>query len=286
MELKNFLPLDKSWIIRMGILDLINDKSDIRTFLDKQEDLGEDLLALKRIVYNWENDERLDVGESGTLYRLLRFVLWKKGIDRPIIKRGTLLGRQICNNPEIINWPISKLLTLDNNTSQWASAAVLMGNQDKIEKIPHHLNVTYEAVKHWNQQRQRNQCWFPIFDNTIKKQAEAFTMFLRTGYLEFTPKQPEDYCFARAFGLITKGEGEKRWPSLRGHESDRIKEMEIALEQAKNKLPIEVNDHRVIQAVVMLQLANSKDFEIVNKDCVKKSWPKFWEMVQECKRKN
>ena len=70
-----------------------------------------------RIVNNWENDESLDVGESGTLYRFLRFVLWKKGIDKPIIKRGSLLGRQICNDPDIIDWPLAKLLTLDKSNT-------------------------------------------------------------------------------------------------------------------------------------------------------------------------
>jgi len=38
--------------------------------------------------------------------------------------------------------------------------------------------------------------------------------------------QPEDYCFARVFGYITKTKGENKWPSLKGHESNRISEME------------------------------------------------------------
>lgn len=262
----------------MGILDILNNKIDILNFLNKQEDLGEDLLALKRIAEDWNTNKPLDVGESGTLYRFVRFILWKQNKSREIIKRGTLANREIENNPEIVNWSLAKLLTLDKGTSQWASAAVLMGNEDTLDNIPYHLNITYEAVRHWNEQRLRDQSWIPIFDGRIKRQAKAFQIFLETGFLGFTPAQPEDYCFSRAFDLITREEGERKWPHMIHHETNRFEEMEKALEQAECNEPLTSKDHRVIQAVAMLKRGNVK---ILYPDCVNKSWPKFWEFLKE-----
>ena len=40
---------------------------------------------------------------------------------------------------------------------------------------------------------------------------------------------------ARAFGFISKEEGEEKWPSLRGHESDRIEEMEKEMKDDMDK---------------------------------------------------
>jgi D-serine dehydratase len=78
-KLKNFIPLDKSWIIRMGVLDLINKYPDALDFLEGQKNLSDDLVVLKRICRDWADKENIDVGESGTLYRflgLMELFLW------------------------------------------------------------------------------------------------------------------------------------------------------------------------------------------------------------------
>jgi len=72
-----FIPLDKSWVIRMGVLDLIHGYKDINNFLANQGNLSGDLLALKRVLKIWNSDKSVDVGESGTLYRFLKFISWK-----------------------------------------------------------------------------------------------------------------------------------------------------------------------------------------------------------------
>ena len=100
---KKYIPLDKSWIIRMGILDIVNGCDDINIFLSKQKDLGDDLLALKRAVENWKSDEAIDIGESGTLYRFLKFASWKLGLNKKFIKQGTLADRKINDDSKIIN---------------------------------------------------------------------------------------------------------------------------------------------------------------------------------------
>ncbi|KPJ55780.1 hypothetical protein AMJ49_06350, partial [Parcubacteria bacterium DG_74_2] len=75
----------------------------------------------------------------------------------------------------------------------------------------------------------------------------------------------------------TAKEGEKRWPSLRGHESDRIAEMEQALRQTE----VVSRDHRVIQAIAMLK---RNKVAIKYPDSVRKSWPQFWKFLNDSPR--
>ena len=274
-DILRYIPLDKSWMIRMGILDILNGYNDIVDRLNSHSDLGGDMNALKAVAEQWNGNAPLNVGESATLYRMVRFALWKMGSQREIIREGTLKNRNICDNPDIVNWSLQDLLKLDNGTSQWASAAVLMGNKEKTNTIPYKLNTTYQALEHWNEQRKRKLCWAEKHDDTILNQAIAYLDYRKEEKIDFIPSQAEDYCFARAFGLITKEEGEKRWSSLKGHETNRIDEMERAIKIAKKGI-IDSKDHRVVQALVMKY--NGK-IQVVNKSVVNKSWPKFWEFM-------
>jgi hypothetical protein len=283
-EFLKFIPLDKSWIIRMGFLDLINCHTDIIGFLDSQQDLGDDLLALKRLANAWHSGTAINIGESGTIFRFLQFYLWKNKLDREIIKQGTLKEREMCNSSEIVEWPLKKLLALDDGTSQWASASVLAGNPERIENPPFKLKLTFDAVEHWNLQRKLGKCWLPQYDKTIEAQAKAFLSFLKTGKMDFQAKQPEDYCFARIFEIISPQEGECSFPSLKGHESNRIQEVEKSLQQSDNNQMVSSKDHRVVQAIVMRQLAQNKPVKIENPDCVSKSWPQFWDFIDYCKK--
>ena len=160
---------------------------------------------------------------------------------------------------------------MDNRTSQWASVAVLLGNEESIENPPYKLDLTYEAVSHWKEQREKGKCWEPRYDETILRQAETFLRLLNKEKPPFEPRQPEDYRFAYAFGLITKEEGEARWPSLRGHESNRLEEQDA----------IYSKDHRVIQAYAMRQKVNGKEIKVKYPESVNKSWPQFWKFLTD-----
>lgn len=273
--------MDKSWIIRMGVLDLLNGYDDTIRFLEQQEQLSDDLRTLYHASLAWKSEEPVDVGESATLYRFLKFASWKLGLSKKFVVRGSLILRQVCNKPEIINYSLDRLLQLDNGTSQWASAAVLLGNQERIANPPYKLRLTYEAVEHWKHQRANNQCWVPRYDNTILIQATTFLKLLKAEKVTFVPKQAEDYCFARAFGFITKKEGESRWPSLRGHESNRISEMEKMLYNAEREIEIISKDHRIVQAIAMLQKIKNKEIKIKYPSAVNKSWPQFWKFLDD-----
>ena len=279
------LPLDKYWHIRMGVLDLLNGKRDTVDFLREQPDLGEDLRALLSAGERWPTEKEISVGEAGTLYRFLRFAAWKLGLDKTFIREGTLRSRPMCDDPSIVSWPQRQLLTLDHSTSQWASAAALLGDAERLPDAPFHLKVTYEAIDHWNDRLTRNERWEPRRDETIRKQAEAFLGVLGGSEVRFIPEQPDDYCFARAFNLVTPEEGEHRWPMLRGHESDRIAEMEKALGELERSEPISSRDHRVVQAVAMLGATRGKSVSTTHPDCVAKTWPQFWKFLNAgCQR--
>lgn len=276
---KKYIPLDKSWIIRMGILDIVNGYNDIQTFLSTQENLGDDLLALKRVAKDWNSDKPIDVGESGTLYRYLKFASWKLNLHKKFITQGTLSNRKITDDSNIINLSQTELLKLDNGTSQWASATVLLGDAERLENPPFKLAVTYEAIRHWNIQRSQKLSWIPTYDETILKQAETYVTILKNQKVNFIPEQAEDFCFAYVFGYMTAKEGEKKWPALRTHESDRIIEIQETLEAAKQGKEITSKDHRVVQAIAMWGKVYNKEVYILYPQSVNKSWPQFWDFL-------
>lgn len=287
---KGYIPYDKSWIIRMGILDLKNGSDNCIKFLKRNyDDLGEDLKDLYWASLAWiAGEKRMPEIESGTLYRFLRMRDWSEGLDKEFILKGTLKERMekgmICDNPDIINWSPLELLTLDGGTSQWASASYLLGLTEKLDDsiiktkeidVKHpKLLVNYDAVEHWNE---KNGLWEVRYDETILTQATAYLDWLRTGEMIFNPKQSEDYCFARGFGIIKHGEIElyrQKWPSLEGHESNRFDEMELALQQKV----VTSKDHRVVQMSIM---SKGDSVTILHPDAVKKSWPQFPDFIRD-----
>ena len=274
-----YVPLDKSWIIRMGMLDIVNGYDDIHHFLDAQSNLGADLEALKRVAFAWRTDRPLEVGESGTLLRFVMFACWRMNMKRVVVKESTLLTRPITDDPSIVDWSQQRLLKLDNGTSQWASAAVLLGDKARLAKPPFKLQVTYDAVKHWNEARDYGRAWEPRVDQTISRQADAFVCFLNKQKYDFVPEQAEDFCFAYFFGFIKPTEGEKKWPSLRGHESDRIVESVESLERARAGEVILSKDHRVVQGLAMWGVLFKRRVTFKHPEAVAKSWPRFWEFL-------
>ena len=284
-DYQKFIPLDKYWTIRMGILDIIHGYKDINTFLNEQKDLGGDLSALKRVCETWNTNQSVDVGESGTLFRYLQFASWKYKLNKQFIKRGTLSNRQISNNPDIVNWDLKRLLTLDGGTSQWASISVLLGNQEVIENAPYFLKVTYEAKKHWEEKRKEGKIWEPKHDEVLLKQADYFVNLLNSKPAAFIPTNPDDYCFSRAFGIISREEGEKRFPMIKHHESNRLDEMEKVIDQAERGEPIDSKDHRVIQAMAMWGIVNKKKLTFTHPEAVNKTWPQFWDFLEEVQNK-
>lgn len=277
-----FVPLDKSWVIRMGVLDLMwGQHAKMIDLLSAQRSLGDDLIALRRCLKAWDRKAPMYVGESGTLYRFLRFVCWRLNIEQQFVLDGTLKDRPICSDPNIIHWDQRKLLTLDDGTSQWASAAVLCGDPLRLKDAPYKLKLTYEAYDEWNRRRDdASPDWRLRPDQTILNQIYAFELAWMGCDPEFVPKQAEDFCFSYALGLMSAEEGERRWPQLRGHESNRLTEMPRATLQAQMGVPVESRDHRVVQAIALWGVANKKKVTFLHPQVASKSWPQFWEFIR------
>lgn len=294
--INQFIPIDKSRAIRYGVLDMLAGGHLVRSVLSGNYcDLSDDLKVLLLASYQWEADAPyINVGESATLLRCLKFACWKLRRRTGFVADGSLQKREVCDNSEIIRLPISELLKLDHGTTQWATAAALAGSgmKERIPDPPPKLAFTYEIIDRWVQagivpgDLMRK-------DDTIMRQATVYLNYLGTGKVEFKPLHSEDYCFARALGVIrlagdgvstiSISEASKRWPSLQGHESDRIKEMEDALNEIADSKPVSSKDHRVVQAVVMRTGGAAK---VLYPQCVTKSWPRFWEFIDFCCRTN
>jgi len=158
VKLKTLLPLDKSWLTRLGVLDIINGYKDIETFIGKQKDTSEDILAIKNASEDWRSDREIRVGESATLYRLLKFASWKLKLNKTFIKEGSLKTRKVTNDSSIVNLSQTKLLKLDNGTTQWATASVISGDRERMPNPPYKLLETYEAVDYWRSRRKMGYC--------------------------------------------------------------------------------------------------------------------------------
>ena len=201
-KIDQYIPLDKSWIIRMGVLDLLHDHNDIIKFLDSQEDLSSDLKALRRAYDDWNSGGPVHVGESATLYRFLKFASWslasegKKGFPKIFVPEKTLIKRvetKICDDPGIITYSLEDLLNLKDKTSQWASASVVYsGDWGQVNRLLkeyeelgknikplYKLKVARDSVRGWWINNQEKRPWEPRADPTLKKQAETYLRILK-----------------------------------------------------------------------------------------------------------
>jgi hypothetical protein len=156
---------------------------------------------------------------------------------------------------------------------------VLLGDQERLPDAPYKLKLTYEAVTHW--ELFSHSSWLPRRDGTIGRQAEAFDRLYYGKKANFKPEQAEDFCFAHAFCGLSAEEGERRWPSLRGHESDRIHEMETQAYVARSGGVVTSRDHRVVQALAMWCVANHELPLFAHPGAVSKSWPQFWDFLKQ-----
>jgi len=62
---QSFVPYDKSWLMRMGVLDLLDHSSRTVNFLNRNYGkLSEDLKSLLRASEEWPKSKEIHVGES------------------------------------------------------------------------------------------------------------------------------------------------------------------------------------------------------------------------------
>lgn len=81
-EYHKFIPIDKSWLTRVGVLDIIHGYTDIEEYVDHVHKASDDIVAIKNASIAWRKNLPINVGESATLYRLLRFAAWKLSLKK------------------------------------------------------------------------------------------------------------------------------------------------------------------------------------------------------------
>ena len=275
-----YIPIDKTDTINKMLMDLFNGRGyDSMDFVKnyRQESLPTDVKYAGRAIEDWRDGNPIHVGQSGKLLRSLKFYAWTQGVRREFVVEGTLRGRKTCDRPEIADYSQRKLLSLeDDDTTQFASAKVLLGDEYRMDNPPFKLKQAYESYREWNLARLDGKMWKVRPDSTIERQADAMRVYVKSGSTRTEPVQPEDYPLYRVFGKMTPEEGERMWGrKLRNHESDRIEETEKIIAEVKRREPISSRDHRVIVAGVALQLRMKHKIEATHMEEVAKSWPQF-----------
>lgn len=270
------LPQSKSWAIRMIFMDMLYGAKTgykIIRYFEKEDkkSLADDIRAALDCAKNYLNGEHIfNVRNSGTVCRFLIYLL--DGQKYKIIKGRQLAKRKMNAPKNISKLPLAKLLKL--GTSQFASAAILAGVKP-TGKLPPKCRLTVEAKKsYFNNEGE----WIPKYDGVILGQLRHF-LFAE----KITNPIAEDYCYLRAFNLITREEGKRRWPELANHECDRLKVMEKICQKGFNRKVWAPDDHRVVMAVAMRQKDLGLPMRVTNKKCVAKSWPRFWEWLNSIK---
>ncbi len=155
--LRRFVPLDKCWTLRLGVLDMLNGKSDqiaheIASWanLRGQKSISKDIRALLACARNWTDQSMpVQVADCRTLYCYLKYASWKADDQRMFMLSDPLLFRSPNADPKVLTWKQQKLLTLEGGSSQWASAAILSGSEARLLRPPPPLKLTYHAQIVW-----------------------------------------------------------------------------------------------------------------------------------------
>jgi len=264
----DLLPLSKSWVIRMLFLDMIyGEKSGYQAigYIQAQDKkyLSDDILAALDCAQNYiKGNHVYDVRNAGTVCRFLVYIMQGKKYE---LRLGEQLQRRIKKWPDNLNkLSVAELLKL--GTSQYASAALLLG-AEPTEKLHPKCLLAVEARKAYFENGGK---WLSRYDEVIVGQLENF-LYKK----EIKSPIAEDYCYLRAFNLITHDEGQKQWPELANHESNRLKVMEEICVDFDRQIEAP-DDHRVVMAVALRQTSLGLPVRVSNKECVAKSWPQFW----------
>jgi hypothetical protein len=242
--------------------------------------LYDDIVAGRNVV---------SVGESGTLYRSIVYWSMVKNWRMEIFTTGTLAPREITIPENLLELTPQQLSKLDNQTSQWLSAAMISGYpftmRDLEEVYSPFLLLTWEAKRKYEKVLYEDPSNFHSvlgYDNTLFRQFVAYRKWLQTSKLDFLVSSSEDVCFAVAMGYDIE-ELLPRFPQIVTHESNRYEAM-VELTNA-GPMPSSLRnsrDHRVVMATAM-KFGLGPGF-FAHPQCVSKSCPRFWDFMYMMKK--
>lgn len=290
-QYEQYVGLDKTFARVCLSLDSQHGYTDSQEILAPfQGELPKDTTDYIRALDDYAQNRPIRVGEGGANLRSFLYRMHKDGLLKEFVKEGSLVARPIYEGADIVVMTNAELASLDKKSTQYLSARLVWDQFAELTesdiKRDFKLQVVLDAIEHWYTRRELGLPWEPRRDISLARQAASYIQSLQTGQTDpnYYPEQAEDYCFARAYGLMSPAEALARWPKLQGHESNRIESMERAIKQAERGEIIDVNDHRVVQAIAMRFGLGQNRFK--HPECVTKSWPRFWEFVAIAHQQN
>lgn len=268
------LPLDKSWIKCLTILEMrMGLHGKVRDFLNTfpQDEMSDDVSACRDLLNAWrEGSNMLPVRNFRSLaVALLAFLKTRHRDEREILMGSQLRKRKL----------------LDEYSSQQISAQILAGNPNILDewelrgmdKLPYHCKLANEASILANYS---NALTVYREDRTILKQFTYFIQKLQGKKVKLKIDSAEDIPLAVAMGEMSIKVAEKKYPQLKHHETNRIKELENMLTDTN----CASTDHRIVMARAMSDVLKESWTlydRPVNPEAVNKSFPKFWEYLDE-----
>ena len=277
------IPQCKSWTNKHLFLDALaghdEDYDIVHDFIhDTNNDIEAGLIAAQGWV---EGRDEIFVGESATVYRMYLGASWKFDRNVHFAKTGTLLTREVCQDPSVLEMSFDELQKIDHGTSQWPTVQALLGNPKRAADPGEQLAITYEAIEDWQQCREGGQLWIPRRDAALTRHAGFFFDLLRGRNPVFTAKSAEDFAVLGAFGFMSPEELAIAFPSLPGHETNRPAELACTLEEYKKGEKLSTKEHRLIPAFKVKGLFENVEVEFEHPEVVDKSWPQIWDLLEE-----
>lgn len=248
------------------------------------------------------DDGWINVGNSRTLYVFLSYARIRFGLPLEF-SYFTQLEKRIGDAPAITedmmeNLTYADWLSFHNDTSQYASAALLFGDitaTDVLEyhaaedtAVPSKIGLTMRCLTEWSNSRAHKT--FPNVwkDRTLLKQAFHFVNVQQHCTSRWRPQTSEDYCSGVLWGFMDPHEGARAHPSVRHHESDRERETAEVLRIAASfddpsEFPVfTFDDHRMITATSMAYCLDESFFD--HHEQVAKAWPRYWDFYHRYNR--
>ena len=255
---------NKSIIVKATLLEFIANSYVIEPFLRSRFfDLPQDAQACYLALCNREKVS-LPVGNCRSLLIGLKYLIQEDKI--PVY--NLVMGEQL------------KKRKLDKNSSQWSSIKVLCG--EKVRDNRYHVNLARRVKDVWDNGDLDKLLMED--DHTLKNQIKyALDLNFRIKNLRLFEydnlKNPEDAPFAVVFDQITIKQALKKFPTLRHHESNRVKELRKSIYQYENEELVTTDDHRIVMAIALYEKfkrSGKPNHLFAHPECVAKSCPKFW----------
>ncbi len=296
------LPLATLWsksnVIRLIVGGVPFGSTSVRDQLEagNYNILGDDIKAAVEVGHQLSDETRpsINPGDSRTLRIEAEFLDMLQYSEDPKLRpRKFVLSpmqkRRYTPVPkDLPRWALEDMLFLEDGTTQWASAAILLQDRfdearELIPDIRPNKRLMLEKSKSARARILGARALGKAvllderdYDMTFLRQDQAFYTSVVTGEaIRFEPLHSEDVYDAIFTGTITPKQAVKLFPQITRHEVNRYEEA-IRLLNGDRKRPLNTEDHRAAMAAIKY-LGYTKWTKTTVK-AINKTRPQFFEM--------